>query len=474
MRASAVLPPGVYKEIRALCPVWALSIAALGASILWRDGFPVGIIAYFVAVLALGAQSVGQEFDYRTLPLLLSQPVDRRRLYRIKAAVLIPMALTVAAIAAVILYNTYSRESTQSLVVMVAMPLACGLFLAPWLTMSSGSSLGGAVFSFALPGILYLLSAIVPWPAARFWAWLVALMGLFAVAAVAGWRRFMRLEVIDTAGDALQLPAWLRSRSPRPHHPLWMLTVKELHLQHITFAVVALYVFGWLLFSGLRQIVPNPAEIPLDVLTPLYLAALAIVIGSVASAEERQYGTVEWQRLLPVAAWRQWMMKVAVVFGLTVLFAIALPAVHAVITEGLTRRPPSLGLEVALVIILLTAGSLYVSSLCDTGLRAAIASLAILPAALGIFVVYVRMAVQAVLSWGLEPIRVPWPWPRRMTEPIVVTILEFAFVVLLLRLAYANHRSGDRSQERALRQVAVIIGYLAVSALVLAAVSLLF
>ena len=37
---------------------------------------------------------------------------------------------------------------------------------------------------------------------------------------------------------------------------------------------------------------------------------LALLIGSLASAEERQLGTLEWQGLLPMASWKQWAAKV--------------------------------------------------------------------------------------------------------------------------------------------------------------------
>ena len=51
-----------------------------------------------------------------------------------------------------------------------------------------------------------------------------------------------------------------------------------------------------------------------------------ILIGSLASAEERQLGTLEWQTLLPSPAWQQWAVKVGVTFGLALLLGVGLPA----------------------------------------------------------------------------------------------------------------------------------------------------
>ena len=80
MTRTAVLSPALSKEIRALLPLWGASIAALAAAFVWRmaptsaAGPMLALSAYVVGSLAIGAQSVGQEYAYRTLPMLLSQP----------------------------------------------------------------------------------------------------------------------------------------------------------------------------------------------------------------------------------------------------------------------------------------------------------------------------------------------------------------------------------------------------------------
>ena len=85
-------------------------------------------------------------------------------------------------------------------------PLLCGLFLAPWLTMVCRSPIGGAVFTVAIPGTLIVVGELIGtslygpgivMEAFRLtFVWLGALALSFA-GVVMGWWTLMRLEVID-------------------------------------------------------------------------------------------------------------------------------------------------------------------------------------------------------------------------------------------------------------------------------------
>ena len=46
-------------------------------------------------------------------------------------------------------------------------------------------------------------------------------------------------------------------------------------------------------------------------------------------------GTLEWQTLLPVASWKQWLIKMAVVFGLVLVLEFCYPQLS---WEGSTVR----------------------------------------------------------------------------------------------------------------------------------------
>ena len=74
---------------------------------------------------------------------------------------------------------------------------------------------------------------------------------------------------------------------------------KELRVQQMAFVVAALFA---LVMGGLMWLDASRAEgtkLPLASIAMLYTGVLAILVGSSASANERQFGTLEWQILLP-------------------------------------------------------------------------------------------------------------------------------------------------------------------------------
>ena len=80
----------IRKETRALLPVWTACASALVLVALVGDArfYLAALLAYGLGAIALGALSVGHEYSGRTLALLLSFPLDRRRLFLLKLAVL--------------------------------------------------------------------------------------------------------------------------------------------------------------------------------------------------------------------------------------------------------------------------------------------------------------------------------------------------------------------------------------------------
>lgn len=192
------------------------------------------------------------------------------------------------------------------------------------------------------------------------------------LSAVAGWRLFMRLEAIDGRDADVNWPSWLRSAITREDrdtlararrtNPLWLLVKKELRIQQLSFVVAGINVLIWLGLAVLGRF-EDASRPVLEAIVVLYGGLLAILIGALASAEERRMGTLEWQTLLPVTAWRQFVVKTAVALGLSLALAFALPVLMA---QG------ELGVSLwhAGAVLLLTIGSLLVSSLCGSGLKA--------------------------------------------------------------------------------------------------------
>jgi hypothetical protein len=473
MNAGLLLTPGVMKEIRALLPTWLASGAAVVAAALGRDNrlFGIAVFAYGVGMLALGAQSVGHEYTHRTLALFLSLPRDRHRLLLTKIAVLATMLVTLSALGWVLLLQKpeFAKWFDPRLFVVVGL---AGFFLAPWLTMICRGTLAGIVFSVVVPAMFLIAGDLIGLAmygsggGARIDNFKFAFLwrGLFlacAVAAVSSWRMFGRLEAIDGRGADLQVPDWVLGGAPgvtpRPQrrNPYWLLIKKEFRLQQLTFVVVLIFLTGWAGLTLLARVTEHLPVIPIDALAVLYFGILTILIGSLASAEERQLGTLEWQSLLPVASWKQWMLKAGVVFGLVSLLGIALPAII------MGAPHPRAWASIAVPVLFITTLSLYVSSLSTSGVRAMVATL---PSLVGMFVL---MQFATLAIYRLHEFRGPMRLLPRVPDALALALVA-GFVALALRYGYVNHKSAERNMRSFLKQAAGFGAYLVIALTALA------
>ena len=214
--------------------------------------------------------------------------------------------------------------------------------LAPLLAMLGRGTLPATVVTLAIPGVLLLIAELVG--TSRYglrdplsmWTFKLAFVqsieiSICAAAAIATWWQFERLQAIESH-QHVHAPTWRLWRasqgaaSPvRVRRATWVLFRKELHLQQLSYLVVGMYVIAWValwLTAGGSATTPRVALQPLTV---MYLGLLSLLIGSVASAEERQLGTLTSQRLLPMAAWKQWAIKAGTALGLALLLGILLP-----------------------------------------------------------------------------------------------------------------------------------------------------
>jgi hypothetical protein len=302
-------------------------------------------------------------------------------------------------------------------------------------------------------------------------------------AAAAGWRLFMRLEAIEGPGSDIAVPVLARERRAagpsRRQHPLWLLVKKELHLQQMSFVLVILFVLLWVTLALTNRLTPDLTRYALVPFTALYCVVLSILIGALASAEERQFGTLEWQLLLPMAARTQWRVKAAMAVVLALLLGIAVPVVLTLLdpTAGDVLTARRLLDEMTGSVVMLTACSLYLSSISNSGVRAMVLSL---PAIAGTFLYF------QTVHWAVDrAIFRNWIHPRpeqvrtffesvRSTQRLVMVVMALVFVAALLRYASINHRSAERSPDRLLKQAAGIAGLLIVWVLALAAVRIYY
>jgi hypothetical protein len=388
----------VYKEIRILGPLWLVAVAGLaGASAL---GSPrtagIGGPFYAMIMVALGAVSIGQEFRYRTLPSLLTQPEPRMRTLAVKVAVLVVLLSSLVAFVwfqeQAVLHPLYSVPR-----IVVVVPALCALLLAPWFTMLTRSELAGMVFAAAVPAVLLIAgqtTALLTYGAARpadapeaiRLTWRVFTSGLAvacALGAVGSIRAFLRLEAVDGHSRSGGIPRWpaLRARgatrvSLRRSNPYWLLVKKELHLQALPAGVALLFVLAWTSVWLMRESLG--ARIDLDtlrgVMAAFYVLVTIVLVPASASAGERELDTIAAQTLLPTAAWQQWLVKVAVVWFAVIALTFGL---LSVLTAGMPGPAFVFRAEIWWVLAVATVAGLYVSSVNRGTLRALVMAIGV-------------------------------------------------------------------------------------------------
>lgn len=395
------------KEVRALLPLWAGAAAGLATVCLALPDWPTTArLLYGLSSIALSAMAIGHEYLYGTLPSFLSLPATRTRLLAIKLAAVVPMLLTLGLLAVLLLPPDPRFDWGTAA---PALSLLCAVLIAPLLTMMCRSPLGGVVFAVGVIGGLQSLKG---------YGQTEALLAASAIGLVGGWRAFMRLEALGGGLGELSLPMWFRGSS----NTTWLLIEKELRLQQMSFIVAAVH----LVFSGAYTFTmartPDVREV-LSAIGIMYAVLLAILIGSLASAEERRMHTLEWQVLLPIAAWKQWIVKSAVTFGVAGFMCLVLPMALA--------RDMAFSVWPIAAVVVLTAGSLYISSLNGSGLAALAWSAPVM-----------LILMMATVSWlGPSMLGGALLAPRPGLAIFLVG-LGVLLVGLALRFAYDNHRLG--------------------------------
>src|SRR5260221_12709158 len=117
-------------------------------------------------------------------------------------------------------------------------------------------------------------------------------------------------------------------------------------------------------------------------------------MGSLASAQERQFGMLQSQAMLPVPRAQQWAVKAGVVLVLALVLGVVLP--------WFVFPPPELlrasFWPLAAGIVLLTTWSLSISSWCGSGI---IALALLLPASAA------AMALARWIDWAVSALVLP-------------------------------------------------------------------
>jgi hypothetical protein len=450
----------IEKEVRALLPLWTMCAVAIIASRYQVQSLAyLGLAIYLIGATGLGAWSVGHEYAHGTMASMLTFPVPRRRWWMAKLAVLAPLLAALAALAAsFVVLDRGDQTLGAALFWLAALAAFC---IAPWVTMMTRSALAGAVFTLGLVGMSIALGdwiGVYRFGFTRdvdvfrraFVVW--TLGGLSLVGAIAGWRTFLALQETGDQGRDLQLltrsatSASTAALHRRP--PFVALVLKELRLQELAILVAAVYALGNIAVLLLGRVVPNLYSV-FEVLIALYTMTMPALIGSLACAEERQFGTHESQLLLPIAAWQQWLVKSATAIALAVMVALLLPAaLSQLLPAGAVHLGPGGRLvtpQTVMIVLGCVSVSLFVSTLARSGMAALLASLAAI-AAVAYFDVEVGSRFGYMAFQWVHRARPAHTHHTLMIGPGVIFTVQSLLVLLiaLVALALPHYRYADR------------------------------
>jgi len=321
----------MYKEARPLFWPWCAVVLA-GAlpffrplhSITW-----VSEVGFFLGIPLLASVAFGDEFQHRTLSLLLSQPISRMEIWREKLSITAIAVFT----AVLVFFSSWKmsgvhtgRENSGYLAAAAIVFVAS----APFWTLFTRSIVGGVVLTFGVYTFIFVLGGQV-----LFWGrgysklgtstfiatMSIVFLGYAGLMLWLGWRKLTRFQATGgVGGDDLltaapgvlpgALVGWLRCR---PTGAVLNLFRKEFRLLRPVWLISLLAALDWacLTLFGLpyeRGFSRNfeTAVVIVGVVSTLMIAILA---GTLSLGEERTSGTHLWHLTLPVSARRQWFIK---------------------------------------------------------------------------------------------------------------------------------------------------------------------
>jgi ABC-type transport system involved in multi-copper enzyme maturation permease subunit len=309
--------------------------------------------------------SLGNEFQHRTLPLLLSQPVSRKTIWREKWLVLIAAIASSSFVYWQAWRSLPNSDVTFGLAAVIALISLCSAMF--W-TLNGKSTIGGLT--------LNTLQAVIIFCLVQAALWLLSLRsvpittGMTFGAGVAGclyallmlWLGCRTLERFQTAGgiggdDILMANpkvmsgAVARLLECRSTGPVLNLVRKEVRLLWpvwLLTAVVCLFLIGLAPFRPETPDLTNSVWAVASaafVLAPLLIVVLA---GTLSMGEERNLGTHAWHLTMPVSAPKQWWIKIVVAELAGVLSTAAVVVVgRFVFGRWLVMGPPMAGILLA-------------------------------------------------------------------------------------------------------------------------------
>ena len=494
----------LIKEARDLLPTFASMLALIVLPYVFLPAGGFGLVVLGIACVVMAGSSFGNEFQYRTFSLLLSQPIARSALWREKMLVLgAGMMAILAALRICLAARGFGYDlpeamqepgsHSQEKLALALIPL-CAFCGAPFWTLLLRHEIGGMVFAAAGPFALLLGDAFVAdrlgysSPLAFSSTGIVLLLIYCAVAYWLGYGRFKRLEVVDGPSRELSLPASLEAYITRPltilssrfRGPFASLLKKELRLQQISFLLAGLFVLIALAGACLVWLHIERGGLILAGDFAIYVLVLPLIAGAVSVAEEKGWDLAEWHLTLPPSALKQWSAKMLAALSTSFVLGLVLPAILLLVGDALFAKgdalssvpPASLVLCWVLGQLLLTSVAVYAGSFSNTTLRAILAAFAIVIAACAVCYSAPILATKFIASRITELQRPPVasPYGQYLLKTLIPLLIANCLLVILglvHRFAWSNFRRVRPSPGSVVVQLLVVFSALGLLAFAL-------
>lgn len=444
------------KEVHALFVPWCAVMFLCTVPLLWDPVNPGGIqtilqtLGACIGIPLLASLSFGEEFDNQTLALLLSQPIDRMKIWQEKWRVT-SVAVLLAVIPLYINFRISDRGSVQprdfdwTLLTLALVWIVVTTCSATFWTLVSRSTLGGLCLNIAAGvGLLIVkicLDSLWEWSITQgYWNHAVAegilnprafdstslkfyLVCALGYAGLMLWLGQRKLARFQTAGGfigpdlltARVVPRSLVAMFPYRSNPVILNVIrKELHLLKPlwwtsgVFIVVWIAMASWVPRSYAFLSRSGPQGFMFTVISVIFPLGAMILAGVVSLGEERTSGTHAWHLTLPMSSRLQWLIKLVLALAAGVVCAVVIPSMlwrlaeTAFGAEFVSMWSPARFPNALPATILITLLSFWCASVVRGTTRAALLGI---PLAAGLVLSY-----QAGHLFGLpgSPIAVPF------------------------------------------------------------------
>jgi ABC-type transport system involved in multi-copper enzyme maturation permease subunit len=354
------MSPLLRKETRMLLPAWIAALLSASLPLChwrWQNAAGISLILLPVAMIALALSPFGQETSYGTFGLLLVQPEDRRRFWRVKTRLLTFALVSAWTLFALCLWiargwppgsDAMAREDLISALKMSALITFLAFSGGLWTTLLLRDMVSALFCTVLAPIIIFCATttAFVHWIGPQSDQFSTIAYGVQLAYAAAGflWARrlFLGAQDVPWTGGQISLRSvrgvalrWPAFEMKGGQNQWTALVKKELQLQEITMFLVLILTLLHSVALAILYFAPQwigsklPTELVLQAIPRLWSGVVPLLIGCVAVAEERRFHTLESLLCLPVSKRASFAVKLAVILIMGIVLGGIIPWVLA-------------------------------------------------------------------------------------------------------------------------------------------------